>query len=123
LPSASGSSIGDAQPRSLGERLRQVTWTRVAFMVALIAVALLLSRLSGRGEQQVSQERAVEIARPQVDFTPEGHNIRLVRRGIPPRAFWAVSFWIKDRTGHPTDVTVVLVDASTGQIDQVFDGT
>jgi hypothetical protein len=92
-------------------------------MVALIAVGLLLTRLSGRDEQPVSEDRAVEIARPQVDFVPEGHNIRLVRRGIPPRAFWAVSFWIKDRTGHPTDVTVVLVDASTGQIDQVFDGT
>ena len=124
MPSVSGSSTGaGAQPRSLGERLREVTWARVAFMVALIVVALLLSRLSGRGEQQVSQERAVEIARPQVDFTPEGHNIRLVRRGIPPRAFWAVSFWIKDATGHATDVTIVLVDASTGQIDQVSSGT
>ena len=92
-------------------------------MVALIVVALLLSRLSGRGEEQVSQERAVEIARPQVDFTPEGHNIRLVRRGIPARGFWAVSFWIKDATGHATDVTIVLVDASTGQIDQVSSGT
>jgi hypothetical protein len=46
-----------------------------------------------------------------------------VRRGIPPRAFWAVSFWIKDATGHATDVTIVLVDASTGQIDQVSSGT
>jgi hypothetical protein len=34
-----------------------------------------------------------------------------------------VSFWIKDRTGHPTEVTVVLVDASTGRIDEVVDGT
>jgi hypothetical protein len=34
-----------------------------------------------------------------------------------------VSFWIKDSTGHATDVTIVLVDASTGQIDQVSSGT
>ena len=92
-------------------------------MVGLITLGLFLTRFSGRGEQQVTQERAVEIARPQVDFTPEGHNIRFVRRGIPPRAFWAVSFWIKDRTGHPTEVTVVLVDASTGRIDGVVDET
>jgi len=92
-------------------------------MVALVAIGLVLTRLPGRGGQNVSEERAVEIARPQVEFTPEGHNIRFVRRGIPPRAFWAVSFWIKDRTGHPTDVTIVLVDASTGQIDQVTTGT
>ncbi len=92
-------------------------------MVALLAIGLLLTRLPGRGGQDVSEERAVEIARPQIDFTPEGHNIRLVRRGIPPRAFWAVSFWIKDKTGTPTEVTVVLVDASSGQIDQVINGT
>jgi hypothetical protein len=92
-------------------------------MVALIAVGLFLTRLSGHDGPNVSQERAVEIARPQVDFTPEGHNIRFLRRGIPPRAFWAVSFWIKDRTGHPTEVTVVLVDASTGRIDSVRSGT
>ena len=122
MPSASGSSIGDAQPRSLGERLRQVTWTRVAFMVALLAVALAFTHLPGRGQHDVSEERAIEIARPEVSFTPEGHNIRFLRRGIPPRGFWAVSFWIKDKTGHATDVTVVVVDAETGQIAEVRSG-
>lgn len=92
-------------------------------MGALVLVALLLSRLPGRGHQQVSEERAVTIARPQVEFTPEGHNIRLVRQGIPPRAVWAVSFWIKDAKGTPTQVTVVVVDATTGHIDSVRSGT
>jgi hypothetical protein len=92
-------------------------------MVGLIAIALLLARLPGRGQQKVNEDRAVELARPYAKFTPEGHNIRLVRRGIPPRPFWAVSFWIKDRTGNPTQVTVVLVDAQTGRIDQVSSGT
>jgi len=92
-------------------------------MAALVLIGLLLTRLPGRGHQQVSEERAVEIARPQVDFTPEGHNIRLVRQGIPPRAVWAVSFWIKDAAGNPTEVTVVVVDATTGHIDSVRNGT
>ena len=92
-------------------------------MVALLLIGLALTRLPGRGEHNVSEDRAVEIARPEVTFTPEGHNIRFLRRGIPPRGFWAVSFWIKDETGHPTDVTVVLVDAETGQIDEVRTGT
>jgi hypothetical protein len=92
-------------------------------MAALIVLALLLTRFPGRGEQKVSEERAIELARPYVKFTPEGHNIRLVRRGIPPRAVWAVSFWIKDRSGDPTQVTLVLVDAQTGRIDQVTSGT
>jgi hypothetical protein len=92
-------------------------------MVGLIVIGLTLTRFTGHGDQQVSEERAVEIARPQVDFKPEGHNIRLVRQGIPPRAVWAVSFWIKDRQGTPTRVTVVLVDASTGHVDSVRSGT
>jgi hypothetical protein len=92
-------------------------------MTALLVVALLVTRLPGRGHQEISEERAVEIARPQAGFTPEGHNIRLVRRGIPPRPFWAVSFWIKDKAGNPTRVTVVVVDASTGRIDQITHGT
>ena len=96
-----------------------MTWTRVAFLAALILVALLLSRVLDRGGAQVSEERAVELARPYVDFTPEGHNIRLVRRGIPPRPFWAVSFWIKDRTGDPSCVTVVVVNADTGDVTEV----
>jgi hypothetical protein len=92
-------------------------------MAALILVGLTLTRFTGHGGQQVSEDRAVAIARPQVDFTPEGHNIRLVRQGIPPRAVWAISFWIKDPQGTPTRLTVVLVDASTGQIDSVRKGT
>jgi hypothetical protein len=92
-------------------------------MAALIVVALLLSRVVGHGGARIGEERAVEIARPQVDFTPEGHNIRLVRRGIPPRPFWAVSFWIKDASGDPTRVTVVVVSADTGAVTEVREGT
>jgi hypothetical protein len=92
-------------------------------MVALVAIGLFLTRFPGRGGQEVSEDRAIEIARPRVEFTPEGHNIRLVRMGIPPRPYWAVSFWIKDRVGHPTDVTVVVVDATSGRIDSVRTGT
>jgi hypothetical protein len=92
-------------------------------MVGLLLIGLTLTRFTGHGGQQVSEERAVDIARPQVDFTPEGHNIRLVRQGIPPRAVWAISFWIKNRQGTPTQLTVVLVDASTGHIDSVRTGT
>jgi hypothetical protein len=92
-------------------------------MVALVAVALVLSRVVGRGGAQISEERAVEIARPQIDFTPEGHNIRLVRRGIPPRPYWAVSFWIKNSSGNTTQVTLVLINADTGRVTEVRKGS
>jgi hypothetical protein len=88
-------------------------------MVGIVAVALLLTRGLDRGGAQISEERAIQIGRPYVDFTPEGHNIRLVRRGIPPRPFWAVSFWIKDAAGKPTRVTVVVVNADTGDVTEV----
>jgi hypothetical protein len=88
-------------------------------MVALIAIGLLLTRVLDRSGARVSEERAVEVARPYAGFTPEGHNIRLVRRGIPPKPFWAVSFWIKDASGDPTRVTLVLVNADTGDVTEV----
>jgi hypothetical protein len=88
-------------------------------MVALVAVGLVLSRVLDRGGARVSEERAVAVARPYAGFTPEGHNIRLVRRGIPPKPFWAVSFWIKDASGDPTRVTLVLVNADTGDVTEV----
>ena len=88
-------------------------------MVALIAIGLLLTRVLDRSGARVSEERAVEVARPYAGFTPEGHNIRLLRRGIPPKPFWAVSFWIKDASGHPTRVTLVLVNADTGDVTEV----
>jgi hypothetical protein len=88
-------------------------------MVGLVAIALVLTRVLNHAGAQVSEERAVEVARPYAGFTPEGHNIRLLRRGIPPRPFWAVSFWIKDSSGNPTRVTVVLVNADTGDVTEV----
>jgi hypothetical protein len=88
-------------------------------MVALVAIGLVVTRVLHRGGAQVSEERAVEAARPYAGFTPEGHNIRLVRQGIPPRPVWAISFWIKNDAGDPTRVTVVLVNADTGDVTEV----
>jgi hypothetical protein len=88
-------------------------------MVAIVVLGLVLSRVVGHGGARISEERAVEIARPHAGFTPEGHNIRLVRRGIPPRPFWAVSFWIKDVNGDATRATVVVLSADNGQIAEI----
>lgn len=88
-------------------------------MVALIALGLVLTRVLGGGSQKISEERAVAIARPRIDFTPQGHNIRLVRRGIPPRPFWVVSFWIRKADGGFSRITVVLLDARSGRVTEV----
>jgi hypothetical protein len=99
--------------------VQRVTWPRVAVIVALIALGLVATRLLGRGHPSVSQDRAVAIARSRIDFTPKGHTIRLVQRGIPPHAFWAVSFWIPKAGGGYKRVTVVLVDGRTGRVVEV----
>ena len=52
-------------------------------MVALIALGLVLTRVLGKTTPKVSKDDAVAVARPNVDFKPQGYNIRLVRQGIP----------------------------------------
>ena len=88
-------------------------------MVALLVLGLVLTRVLGRTDTKVSKQDAIAIARPSVDFKAQGHNIRLVRRGIPPRPFWVISFWIRKTGGGYSRVTVVLVDANTGRVAQV----
>ena len=88
-------------------------------MVALIALGLVLTRVLGKTTPKVSKDDAVAVARPNVDFKPQGYNIRLLRQGIPPRPVWAVSFWIRKAGGGFSRITIVLVDANSGQITQV----
>ena len=92
-------------------------------MATLLLVAFLLTRVLGRSGPDVSKSEAVTIARSHVDFTPEGHNIRFVRRGIPPRPFWVVSFWIRKQGGGYSRITVVLIDANTGRVTEVRQAT
>jgi hypothetical protein len=96
-----------------------VTWSRVAFMVALLALGLVLTRVLGRTDTKVSKDDAIAVARPKVDFKPQGYNIRLVRQGIPPRPVWAISFWIRKAEGGFSRITIVLVDANSGRVMQV----
>ena len=107
------------QPRSLGERLRRVTWSRVAFMIALLAIGLVLVKVLGRSTPNVSKSEAIQISRPRIDFVPQDHQIRFIRRGIPPRGYWIVSYYIPKQGGGYKRVTVVVVDASTGKVTEV----
>lgn len=88
-------------------------------MVALLALGLVLTRVLGRTDTKVSKDDAIAVARPKIDFKPQGHNIRLVRQGIPPRPVWAISFWIRKAGGGFSRVTIVLVDANNGRVMQV----
>ena len=104
---------------SFADRLRRVTWSRVAFMVGLIAIGLVLVNVLDRGSPSVSKEKALSISRPRIDFVPQDHQIRFIRRGIPPRGYWIVSYFIRKPEGGYKRVTVVIVDASTGKVTEV----
>jgi hypothetical protein len=88
----------------------------VALLVGVLLVALLFVRGCGSGSREVSSERAVNLARQEVSFAPDRHQVRLVQRGIPPRAYWAVSLYDVDRNGSPTRTEVFLVDTKTGDV-------
>jgi hypothetical protein len=96
--------------------LRDNPYFRVAILVAVLALAFLYVRGCQAESRQISDDEAVELARAEVSFTPDRHQVRLVQRGIPARAYWGVSFVQLSPDGRPTKVEVFLVDARTGDV-------
>jgi hypothetical protein len=108
-------STGAGSTRALRDR----PLGKVAILVAILLAAFLVSRSCGSSGAEIDQERAVEIARGELDFRPECVQVRFVRRGIQARSFWAVSLWTLDARGQFEQVTLVMVDARTGSVAQV----
>ena len=102
--------------RNTPRDLRDSRLFRVAALVAVLLVALLVSRSCANADREVSQDRAISIAREATPFEPDKVQIRLVQRGVPPRAVWAVSLYDVDANDNPTRVNLVLVDGRTGTI-------
>ena len=88
-------------------------------MIGLLALGFVLVHVVDRNGAKVGQDEAVAIARAQIDFEPEDHQIRFIRRGIPSRGYWVVSFYIRKQAGGYKRVTVVLVDAASGRVTEV----
>ncbi len=108
---------GDTRPAPSAPRdLRDSRLFRVAALAAVLLVALLVSRSCAASDRQVSQERAISIARAATPFEPDKVQIRLVQQGIPPRAVWAVSLYNVGPSDIPMRVNLVLVDGRTGVI-------
>ena len=89
-------------------------------MAALIALGLVIVHVMGGSGPKVSGDEAVAIARPHIDFKPQQHQIRYVRRGIPPHGYWVVSFFIRRAEGGYRRVTVVVLDASNGNVTEIL---
>ena len=88
-------------------------------MALLLAVGLALVHFANPGAKNVSKDDAVAIARQKIDFEPTDHQVRYIRRGIPPHGYWVVSYYIQQAGEDYERVTVVLIDASTGKVTEV----
>lgn len=87
--------------------------------MGLLAVALLVARGCAGAGSEIPKEEAIAIARRQVTYEPDRTQVRLVRRGVQSRPFWAVSLSLVDDRGALERVTVVLVDARTRRIEEI----
>jgi hypothetical protein len=89
---------------------------RGAILVAVLSVALLYTRGCQEESRPISSDEAVELARAEVSFTPDRYQVRFLQQGIPPRAYWGVSFVEDGPNGRAVRNEVYLVDAKTGDV-------
>jgi hypothetical protein len=69
---------------------------------------------------EISQEKAVSIARAEIDFDAEHHQIRLFKKGFKSHPYWGVSLYNGDRT-QPTRCQIVQIDAVDGSVTSIDD--
>ena len=102
-----------------GRALRDRPLGKALILIAVLVMAVLVSKSCGKTETKVSQDQAIAIAKEQVTFTPNNVMVRVLKRGFNSRPFWAVSLSVKLPDGQLENVTVVLIDASTGDVTEV----
>ncbi|MDQ3858207.1 MAG: PepSY domain-containing protein [Actinomycetota bacterium] len=112
------SSTDAGTKRALSDR----AWGKAAILVALLLVALLVSRSCGSSAPAVTKEQAVAIAKREISYEPDGIQVRNVPRGVPQRRIWAVSLYT-GTAERPDRVTVVEIDAKTGDVAAVHRGS
>jgi hypothetical protein len=109
----------------IAQGLRGRLSVRLLALVGLIVVTFLASRSCQRNYVRITSDQAVAIGQREIDFRPRGHTVRLVQQGVPPRRFWAISYWIRDRKdpcqGGYSKLTVVLVNGNTGAVGDVLE--
>ncbi len=92
---------------------------RIVVILVVLAVAFIALKTCASRDSDISQEEAVEIAEQEIDFEPDRTMVRFTPRGIESRPFWAVSFSLLDANAQPERITVVLVNATTGEVEEI----
>ena len=103
--------------------IRRISYpARVLIGIAIvIAIFWLRGPLRADRGANVTQEGAIDIAMPHIDFEPEHIATRFLRQGFENTPVWAVSFGILVE-GSRTDfvqLVVVEVNASSGEVLRV----
>jgi uncharacterized membrane protein YkoI len=84
-------------------------------LVLCLVLALLGACASQNGGQEISEERAIEIGRQQIDFEPG--KVEAVKETDQGRPVWRVTFYGKGvDAAHPGQVSFFLIDRKTGEI-------
>lgn len=93
----------------------------VLVLIAALVGAFFVSRGCQRSQVRLTEDQSVVVGERAIDFKPEGHTVRMVLRGVPPKRYWGVSYWIRNANGKGyRKLSIVLVDANTGKVDKVF---
>jgi hypothetical protein len=88
-------------------------------LVAVLVLAVVAAKSCASRDTEVSSDEAVEIAREEIDYAPDRVMVRFTPRGVNSRPYWAVSLSTVDAAGNLELVTVVLVNARTGDVEQI----
>ena len=84
-------------------------------VLVLLSLTLLAACASQSSGQEISRERAIEIARQQIDFEPG--KVEAVQEIDQGRPVWRVTFYGKGvDAAHPGHVSYFLIDRETGEI-------
>jgi Peptidase propeptide and YPEB domain len=90
--------------------------------VVLLA-AFAFSQTCQKSQVRVTKENAIATAKRQIEFKPTRTQIRLLRQGLNSKPFWIVSLSIPtEKTDVFRRLTVVRVDANTGEVEDVERG-
>jgi hypothetical protein len=92
---------------------------RVLIFAGVLLAALLVSKSCGKTEAEVGQDRAIAIAKQQVDFEPNRVTIRLVKQGLRQKELWLVGLGQRREDGSYVVATNVMLDADTGEVLEI----
>lgn len=114
MPTDAGS-----EPAPSRRDLRDRPLGRILILLLVLAVAFVAARSCASRDTEIDADRAVEIATEEVDYEPERIMVRFTPRGAQSRPYWSVSLSTLDAAGNVEQVTVVLVNAQSGEVEDI----